>query len=52
MQRPVYPYIGVSRCMAHPGPSRPLQAILPRLAGRLCRILQMNFREFLFHALG
>jgi hypothetical protein len=33
------------------GAGRPGEAILARLAGDLCEILQTNFREFLFHAL-
>jgi hypothetical protein len=31
---------------------RPGEAILARLMAGLCKILQTNFREFLFHALG
>jgi hypothetical protein len=31
---------------------RPLEAILVALRGGLCRIVQVNFRECTFHALG
>jgi hypothetical protein len=37
--------------MPRHGPSNPTEGILAPLAGDLCRIVNLNFREYLFHAL-
>jgi hypothetical protein len=40
-----------SKVNALPRLCRPGEAILAQLMASLCKILQVNFREFLFHAL-
>jgi hypothetical protein len=40
-----------SKVNALPRLCRPGEAILARLMAGLCKILQTNFREYLFHAL-
>ena len=40
-----------SKVNALPWLCRPGEAFLARLMASLCKILQTNFREFLFHAL-
>jgi hypothetical protein len=50
MQGAAYPSSRVARCMPLPGAGGPFGGNLVAVTAGLCRILNLNFREFLFHA--